>query len=228
MYFYDFTYILVLIGALLCMWASFNVKSTFNKYSKIANSHGYTGREVAEKILEISGIYDVRVQHISGSLSDHYSPNENVLRLSDSVYDSRSVAAIGVAAHECGHAVQHHVGYFPVHLRTLAVPLANFGSKLSWPLIVLGLFLGFTGLAQFGVALFVLVVFFQIITLPVEFDASSRALKILDANNILTGDELKAAKKVLTAAAMTYVAAVISSLLQLLRLVLLTKRSRRD
>ena len=178
-------------------------------------------------ILQSAGITDVRIQRISGSLTDHYSPKEKVLRLSDSVYGSRSAAAIGVAAHECGHAIQHRVGYAPLNLRSAAVPIANIGSMLSWPVILLGLLLGYTGLAQAGVALFSFVVLFQLITLPVEFNASRRALRVLSERGLLVGSELAGAEKVLRAAALTYVASLFSSILQLLRLVLLTGGSRR-
>ena len=223
----DYTYVLVLIGAIISMIASWNVKRTFNNYSKIGYSKGFTSQNIAQKILNSAGIYDVRIERIGGELTDHYSPTEKVLRLSDSVYDSSSVAALGVAAHECGHAIQHKVGYTALKLRSISVPAANFGSTISFPLILIGLALGWTGLAQLGVILFSLVVFFQLITLPVEFNASSRALQILEKDSILEGKELTGAKKVLSAAALTYVAALISSVLQLLRLILITKDSRR-
>lgn len=171
-----------------------------------------------------AGIYDVRIELISGNLTDHYSPKEKVLRLSESVYNSTSIAAIGVAAHECGHAIQHQVGYFPLKLRALSVPIANIGSIFYWPLIVIGLILGATGLAKIGVLLFSFVVAFQLITLPVEFNASKRALSILSETGALAGEELTGAKKVLNSAALTYVAALFSSILQLLRLILLTQR----
>ena len=224
---YDPTYILVIIGAVISMLASFNVKASFNKYSKVGNSRGLSGHMVAEQILRLSGITDVRVERVSGSLTDHYSPNEKVLRLSESVYDSVSVAAIGVAAHECGHAVQHHENYAPLGLRSMAVPISNIGSKLSWPVILIGLAIGYTPLAKLGVLLFLFVVFFQLITLPVEFDASGRAMKILSQNNILQASELKCAGKVLTAAALTYVAALFSTILQLLRLVMIVNGNSR-
>lgn len=223
-FFYDATYILVLIGAAIAAIASFNVKSTFNKYDRVGNSRGLTAEAVAEFILQSAGIYDVRIERIRGNLTDHYDPSNKVLRLSDSVYGRTSVAALGVAAHECGHAVQHYVGYAPLKLRSISVPVANIGSTLSWPIILLGLFLGSVNLAEFGVILFLFVVLFQIITLPVEFNASYRALNILEENNLLYGQELAGAKKVLAAAALTYVAAVVSSLLQLLRLILITRR----
>ncbi len=226
---YDPTIILVLIGALISGLASLNVRDTFNKYSKIRNYRGYTANQVAEQILHAAGIYDVRIERIRGNLTDHYSPNEKVLRLSDATYGQTSVAAIGVAAHECGHAIQHQEGYAPLKLRAASVPLANIGSWISWPVILIGLLIGYTPLAQLGVFLFTFVVAFQLITLPVEFDASARALRILDQDNILEGDEHKGATKVLKAAALTYVAALFATILQLLRLVLLVNgRSRRD
>ena len=172
-----------------------------------------------------AGIYDVRIERIRGDLTDHYSPNEKVLRLSDSVYGSTSVAAIGVAAHECGHAIQHQEGYAPLKLRSFSVPLANIGSRLSWPIIVLGLILGWSGLLEIGILLFVFVVAFQLITLPVEFDASHRAIRILEAKQLFGDQELQGAKKVLTAAALTYVAALASAILQLVRLILISRRN---
>jgi Zn-dependent membrane protease YugP len=223
MFWYDTTYILVLIGALISFIASINVNSTYKRYSRIGNSRGITSQQAAEAILHSAGIYDVRIERIRGNLTDHYSPNEKVLRLSDSVYGSTSVAAIGVAAHECGHAIQHQVGYAPLKLRSASVPIANIGSKLSWPLILLGWIFGYYGLAEIGVLLFTFVVIFQLITLPVEFNASSRALKVLNQQNMLFGDEMTGARKVLTAAALTYVAALFSAVLQLLRLILLTQ-----
>jgi hypothetical protein len=223
MFWYDTTYFLVLIGALISFIASINVNSTYKRYSKVGNCRGITSQQAAEAILHSAGIYDVRIERIRGNLTDHYSPNEKVLRLSDSVYGSTSVAAIGVAAHECGHAIQHQVGYAPLKLRSASVPIANIGSKLSWPLILLGWIFGYYGLAEIGVLLFTFVVIFQLITLPVEFDASSRALKVLNQQNMLFGDEMTGARKVLTAAALTYVAALFSAVLQLLRLILLTQ-----
>ncbi len=225
--FWDSTYVLVLIGAVLCAAASLNVSRTYRKFSEHFNRRGLTAEAVAAQILREAGITDVRIERVGGSLTDHYSPKEKVLRLSDSVYGSASVAAIGVAAHECGHAIQHKVGYVPLNLRAASVPIANIGSRLSWPLILLGLLLGFTGLAQVGVLLFSFVVFFQLITLPVEFNASGRAMSVLSERGILMGEELQGAKKVLSAAALTYVAALFSSVLQLLRLILLTRGSRR-
>jgi len=222
----DFTYILVILGVVICGIASLNVKSTYAKYSKIMNSRGYTAQDVAAMILKGAGIYDVTISRVGGDLTDHYSPKEKVLRLSDTVYDSRSVAAIGVAAHECGHAIQHAQNYMPLSLRSAAIPVANIGSTMSYPIILIGLLFGLTPFVKIGAALFALVVFVQFVTLPVEFNASARALKILQSSNILEGNENKGAKAVLTAAALTYVAALVSSLLQLTRLLLLSRRRR--
>ncbi len=225
--FWDSTYILVAIGAIICAIASWNVNRTFNKFSKFSNGRNLTAQDVAALILHKAGIFDVKIERIRGSLTDHYSPKEKVLRLSDSVYNSTSVAAIGVAAHECGHAIQHKTKYFPLKLRSASVPIANFGSKLYWPIIVIGLIFGYLEIAQIGVLLFSFVVLFQLLTLPVEFNASSRALAILSEKKLLIGGELKGAKKVLKAAALTYVASLFSSILQLLRLILLTRRNER-
>ena len=225
MFYWDPTYFLVLIGAVICMIASANVSRTFNKFSRTLNARRLTAEDVCATILRLSGITDVRIERIRGNLTDHYSPNEKVLRLSDSVYGSASIAAIGVAAHECGHAIQHHCGYGPLKLRAASVPVANIGSKLSWPMILLGLVMGWVGLAQIGVFLFTFVVFFQLITLPVELNASRRAMDILERDSLLAGNELTGASKVLRAAALTYLAALFSTVLQLLRLVLLTRRS---
>lgn len=228
MFIWSPTYILVIIGALLCAAASINVSSTYKRYSQVFSARGLTAEACAEKILHSADIYDVRIERIAGSLNDHYSPAEKVLRLSDSVYGSTSVAAIGVAAHECGHALQHKYGYAPLKLRSVSVPVANFGSFFSWPVILIGLIIRKPVVARVGVILFGLVVLFQLITLPVEFNASSRALKILESENMLVGDELEAAQKVLKAAALTYVAALFSSILQLIRLLLITQGSGRD
>ena len=228
--FLDFTYIFVLIGALLSFIASMNVKTTFNQYKKIHGSRGIRAYQAAEMILHSADIHDVRIEMVKGELTDHYSPGEKVLRLSESVYNSESVASIGVAAHECGHAIQHKVGYAPLNLRSVSVPVVNIGSRLSWPVILLGLVFGSPGLANIGVILFLFVVLFQLITLPVEFNASRRALSILNSEAILSDDEeLKGARKVLTAAALTYVAAFFSSVLQLLRLLIIVngRRNRR-
>ena len=226
--YYDPTYIFVIIGALISMIASINVKLTFNKYSHVVNSRGVRAHEVAETILHSSGIYDVKIEKVEGNLTDHYSPTDKILRLSTRVYNSESVAAIGVAAHECGHAIQHNTGYAPLRLRSLAVPVVNIGSRLSWPLIIIGLVLGSLGLAKTGVILFFLVVLFQLITLPIEFNAARSALSILNNQTLLVDDELTGARKVLIAAALTYVAALFSSILQMLRLlVLVNNRNNR-
>lgn len=232
----DWTYTLVVIGALLCTWASSHVNSTYAKYAGVRSAVGMTGAQAAERILQNAGIRDVQIQHISGELTDHYDPSGKVLRLSDAVYDSRSVAAISVAAHECGHALQHKEGYVPLKLRSMLVPAANIGAKLGLPLVLLGLVLGFGietsggwyfSLAQIGVIMFSLAVLFQLVTLPVEFNASARALKMMQNYGITREDELDDCKHVLGAAALTYVAAAASSLLQLLRLVLLSNRRKR-
>lgn len=236
-FYYDPTYILVLIGAILCIWASSRVNSTYSKYSKVRARSGMTGAEAAQRILQMSGIHDVQIQHISGNLTDHYDPSSKVLRLSDAVYGSRSVAAIGVAAHECGHALQHKEGYFPLKFRSTLVPAANIGSKLGLPLVILGLILGigfdlpgggYFSLAQIGIWVFSLAVLFQVVTLPVEFNASGRALKLLESYGIMGSDEVGDCRRVLGAAALTYVASAASSILQLLRLVILSGNRRRD
>ncbi|MDE7048073.1 zinc metallopeptidase [Parablautia intestinalis] len=235
--FFDPTYILVIIGAVLCIAASSRVNSTYRKYSKVRSRSGMTGAEAARRILQLSGINDVQIQHIAGDLTDHYDPTHKVLRLSDSVYGSRSVAAIGVAAHECGHALQHKEGYAPLKIRAMLVPAANIGSKLGLPLVILGIILGigfrlpgggYFSLAQIGVWVFFFAVLFQIVTLPVEFNASGRALKMLGNYGMLGNDEVNDCRRVLGAAALTYVAAAASSLLQLLRLLYLSNSRRRD
>lgn len=228
MLFYDPTYILVIIGFLLATFASTGVQSAFGKYSKVKSSRSITGAEAARKILDDNGLYNIRVEHVAGSLSDHYDPTANVIRLSDSTYASDSVAAIGVAAHEAGHAVQHAVGYAPIKFRNAIVPAVNICSRLSMPIFILGLILGAAGLANVGIVLFAGALVFQLVTLPVEFDASRRALKILNTSAMLDEQELRGAKKVLSAAAMTYVAAALASALQLLRLVLLNNSRNRD
>lgn len=228
--YFDPTYMLVILGVIICMMASAKMNSTFNKYSRVRNHSGMTGREAAEEILRRAGIYDVRVEHISGNLTDHYDPRSKVLRLSDATYNSTSVAAMGVAAHECGHAVQHETGYVPLKIRGALVPIANFGSTIAWPLIIIGLFFDSRSSALFlnlGILAFSLAVLFQIVTLPVEFNASNRAIRVLGSSGMLYEDEVKATRKVLTAAALTYVAGAASAILQLLRIILLTG-NRRD
>ena len=218
----DWTYILVLIGAVLSLIASAKVNSTFNKYSRVRSMSGMTGAEAAQRILNQNGIYDVAVEHVRGNLTDHYDPKNKILRLSDATYSSNSVAAIGVAAHECGHALQHNDEYLPLKIRSAIVPAANIGSRLGIPIILLGVLFGSNYfLIELGIWVFSLAVLFQIVTLPVEFNASSRAMAMMERYGILSGDELRSTRKVLSAAAMTYVAAAASSILQLLRLVLL-------
>lgn len=220
-YMYDRTYLLVLIGAVISMLASAKVKSTYSRYGQVRSRVGMTATEAARTILDNAGLRHIRIERISGDLTDHYSPKEQVLRLSDSVYNSTSIAAIGVAAHECGHAIQHAEHYAPIAVRNAIVPVVNLGTKLSWPMLLLGMLFGIGGLLDFGIIFFSFGLIFQVVTLPVEFNASSRALRILDQSNMLGDEELKGAKKVLSAAAMTYVAAVVASLLSLLRLIIL-------
>ena len=230
-YYFDPTYILVIIGLLLSLGAQYMVNSRFKKYSKVRSARNITGAQVADTILRAQGIYDVRIEHIAGNLSDHYDPKNKVLRLSDSTYNSTSVAALGVAAHECGHAMQHANGYIPVKLRSTFVPVANIGSYASWILILIGLLFGGSSSQAWltaGIVCFSATVLFHIITLPVEFNASSRAIKVLAGSGILAGDEIKGAKKVLSAAALTYVASAATAILQLLRLIILYGGKRRD
>lgn len=226
----DPTYLLVIAGVLICLAASARMRSTFNKYSRVRSRSGLTGMQAAQEILRRAGIYDVRVERVAGNLTDHYDPRSKVLRLSDSTYHSTSLAAVGVAAHECGHAMQHAQGYAPLKIRGSLVPLANMGSTLAWPLIIIGLI--FTGRSSemflnLGILAFSLAVLFQIVTLPVEFNASNRAIRILASSGIMYEDELRGAKKVLGAAALTYVAGAASSILQLLRIILIAGNRRR-
>ena len=228
--YFDPTYMLVLIGVVICLAASAKMRSTFSRYSRIRNHSGMTGREVAEQVLHLAGIYDVRVEHVSGNLTDHYDPRSKVLRLSDATYGSASVAAVGVAAHECGHAIQHATGYAPLAFRSALVPVANFGSTIAWPLILIGLLFNSQSSVLFlnlGILAFSLAVLFQIVTLPVEFNASSRAIRMLSGNGMLYEDEVQATRKVLTAAALTYVAGAASAILQLLRIILISNSRRR-
>ena len=230
-YFYDWTYILVIIGAVICLAASARVNRVFAQYSTVRSHSGMTGREAAEQILHRNGIYDVQVIHIPGNLTDHYNPGKKTLGLSDTVYNSTSVAAIGVAAHECGHAVQHATGYAPLSIRGALVPVANFGSMAAWPLIFICLFLNGQTVALFinlGILFFSAAVLFQLVTLPVEFNASGRAVKVLENSGMLYPDEVGSVKKVLGAAALTYVASAAAMILQLLRLLILTGGKRRN
>ncbi len=226
--YWDPTYILVLIGAVISGIASINVKKSFSKYSKVANSRGMTGYDAAYMILRSAGITDVKIEPVAGSLTDYYSPAEKVLKLSESVYGATSVAALGVAAHECGHAIQHDTQYGPLKLRSASVPVAKIGSAVSWPVLLIGLLFGWTGLARIGVILFFFVVLFQLVTLPVEFNASNRAMKVLEINGMLTQDELHGARKVLKAAALTYVAALFTTIMQFLRMLALSRSGDRD
>lgn len=230
----DFTYIILVLPAVIfSLWASARVDKTFKKFSKQYTMRGLTGAQAARFVLDRNGLTDVRIEHIQGNLTDHYDPTANVIRLSDSVYANTSTAAVGVACHETGHAIQHAVGYTPVKIRTAIVPVTNIGSKLSIPLILIGLLLAslgdiFVQLAYVGCALFGLCVVFQLVTLPVEFNASNRALQCIEANNLLVGEELEGAKKTLSAAAMTYVAALAVTLMQFIRLLLMVMGSSRD
>ena len=219
--------ILVLPAVLLAMWASANVNSTFKKYSKIRSASGYTGYDSARRILDANGLTDVKIEHISGELTDHYDPKAKVIRLSDAVYSNDSAAAIGVAAHEAGHAVQHATGYFPLKIRNAIIPVCNIGSNLAMPLIILGLVLDVLGLCYIGIAAFGLSALFQLITLPVEFNASSRALVALKESGRFSDEDLSNAKKTLSAAALTYVAALAVALANLLRLILMVSGGRR-
>ena len=229
--YYDSTYLLVLIGVVLSLLAQSKVKNTFSKYSRIGNGRHMTGAEAAQRILQGAGLYDVRIEHVAGDLTDHYDPRTKVLRLSNSVYGQQSVAAIGVAAHECGHAIQHAKGYAPLKFRNFLVPVANFGAKIAWPLIVFGLFLTSRSssiLINLGIIAFLGSVLFQVVTLPVEFNASNRAIRIIADTGLMQGEEIKGAKKVLSAAALTYVASAATAILQLLRIVLLVGGRRRN
>lgn len=230
MYYYGFdpTYILLIIGMLLSLAASAKLKSTFAIYRRMESASGMTGAEAAQRILRNAGVYDVRIEPISGELTDHYDPRTKVVRLSEPIYNKTSLAAVGVAAHECGHAIHHATNYAPLSIRSAIVPIANFGSTLSWPLFLAGLVLSIRPLLTAGILLFTAAVLFQLVTLPVEINASSRALKLLNADGILAPQEVRGAKKVLTAAALTYVAALASSILQLLRLLILAGGRDRD
>lgn len=227
---FDGTYFLIIIGLVISLAAQAYVKSTFSKFSEVASRKGYTATQAAQYILDQSGIRDVRVERVRGDLTDHYDARDKVLRLSDSTANSTSVAAIGIAAHEVGHAIQDQVGYVPLRLRHSLVPVVSIGQGISMPMILIGLVLGQAGglFIQMGIILFALTYVFQVVTLPVEFNASSRALHILGGGNILERDEVPQARKVLNAAALTYVAAAIMSFLQLLRLVLMFSGRRRD
>ena len=234
--FWGDTTILVLIPAMIfAFWAQFKVNSTFNQYAKVYNRRGLTGAEAARRVLDANGLHNVTIEHIRGHLTDHYDPRANVIRLSDATYASTSVAAIGVAAHEAGHAVQHAVGYAPIKLRSAIIPLTRFGSFLAMPLFLIGLLMGSGSYLGYGIGTIFMVTgilffsfstLFQLVTLPTEFNASARAMKALEDGGLLAADELPAAKATLSAAAMTYVAALASSLASLLRLILIFNRRR--
>ena len=220
-----------MIGAVICMIASARVKGTFNKYSQLRSMSGMNGAQVAQRVLQAAGIYDVQVRHVSGSLTDHYDPRTKTVNLSDPVYNATSVAALGVAAHECGHAIQHAKSYVPLSIRSALVPIANFGSMLAWPVILIGLFFNTRSsglIIDIGILLFSAAVLFQLVTLPVEFDASRRALVMLRTQGILADDELRYTRRVLKSAALTYVASAAAAILQLLRIILITNGRRRD
>ena len=229
--YWDSTYFLVIIGAVICMIASARVNSTFNKYSAYRSMSGMTGAQAAERILHAAGIYDVKIRRVSGSLTDHYNPANKTLNLSDSVCNETSVAAVGVAAHECGHAIQHARGYLPLRLRSAFVPIANFGSMLAWPVIIIGLIMNSRSsmmIINIGIFLFSFAIIFELITLPVEFDASRRAMVQLREQGILGDQELRYTRKVLSAAALTYVASAAAAILQLLRVIILFGGRNRD
>lgn len=222
--FYDPTFVILLPALVLSLWASLSVQSRFSHYSKVRSTIGMTGAELARFILDSAGLYDVRIEAVHGSLTDHYDPRVRVVRLSQATYSSTSVAALGVVAHEIGHAIQHSKGYVPLVIRNVIAPVAQFSSNLAWIFFIIGIFTGMFGLAQFGIILFSIAVLFSIITLPVEFDASRRALAILQKNLMMPADELKGVRAVLSAAAMTYVAAMLMAVLQLVRMILITRR----
>ena len=224
--YFDSTYLILLPAILFALWAQSRVKSTYAKYSR--EFAGLTGAEAARMVLEMNGVNDVDIRPIAGELTDHFDPKTNTISLSQGVYNVTSVAAVGIAAHEAGHAVQYAMGYSPIKLRTAIIPVTNIGSTLSWPLLLIGVLLGNQTLAMAGVVLFCAVVLFQLITLPVEFNASNRALDTLGASGYLQPEQLNGAAKVLRAAAMTYVAALAQALAQLLRLLMIANRSRRD
>lgn len=225
----DPTYILIIIAALVSVAAQCMVQSSFSKYSRYQSSRGITGAQAAQIILRANGINDVTIKRVSGSLTDHYDPRNKTLNLSDTVYNKTSVAAVGVAAHECGHALQHEFGYVPLSFRSALVPIANIGSQLSWVFLILGMILSFNHtLITIGILMFSLAVLFQLVTLPVEFNASSRALEQLESQGILERSEISGTRKVLRAAALTYVASAAASILQLLRLIILFGGDKRD
>ena len=231
-FYFDWTIFLLIPAMIFAIVAQIKVKTTFDKYDKVRNFRGMSGAEAARRVLDRNGLYDVKIERVRGHLTDHYDPRTNIIRLSEATHDSVSVAAIGVAAHEAGHAVQHATGYFPIKVRAAIIPVTQIGSQLAMPIFLVGILLSYAGyingevggaIMGAGILLFSLTAFFQLVTLPVEFNASSRALKVLEETEILYGEELSGAKSVLSAAAMTYVAALASSLASLLRLILIAR-----
>ena len=227
MFYFDWTMIIVLPALIFTFWAQAKVTSSFNKFSSVAVRGGLTGERVARRILDANGLTNVRIERVRGSMTDHFDPRTNPVRLSETVYDVSSVAAVGVAAHEVGHAIQYAKGYFPIKIRSAIIPVTKFGSMLAMPIFIIGLLLAIDAFLTFGIVLYSFVTFFQLVTLPVEFNASRRALATLESFSILTSDELRGARSVLSSAAMTYVAALASSLLSLLRLIVLANNRRR-
>lgn len=226
LFYFDWTILIVLPALIFSIWAQINVSSTFDKYSKIRNKRGITGADAARRVLNENGLHSVRIERVRGHLTDHYDPRDNVIRLSDSVYDSSSAAAVGVACHEAGHAVQYAKHYFPIKIRAAIIPATKFGSALAMPLFILGLIFALDALLLAGIVLYSAVAFFQLVTLPVEFNASSRAMEAIKSSGMLDPKEYSASGKVLRAAAMTYVAALATSLLTLLRLLVLANNRR--
>ena len=223
--FFDPTFIILVPALIVSAWAQFKVSSTFNEYERIESFNRYSGYNVARMLLDDAGLYDVQIETVRGKLSDHYDPTKRILRLSSGIYNGTSVAALGVAAHEVGHAIQHKEKYSALIFRNSIAPAVNFASSMSWLLFIAGIILNFSGLTTVGILLFSAVVVFQLLTLPVEFNASSRALKLLEQRGILYGNEVNGAKKVLNAAALTYVAATLMAVSQLLRLIVLSDRN---
>lgn len=231
MFYFDWTWIILIPAIILAAYAQIKVTTTFKKYSMVHNKRGINGEMVAKQLLSLNGIDDVRVEHTRGSMTDYYDPRSKVIKLSDTVYHNTSISALAVAAHETGHAVQHNKGYVPLKIRSAVAPFTAFASKLSMPLIVIGVIFGSFDnylMLNVGILLFVVTVIFQIITLPVEFNASNRALDMLESNNFLSAEEIKPAREVLSAAALTYVAAAMSAILNLVRLLVLTSGTRDD
>jgi Zn-dependent membrane protease YugP len=228
-FYFDYYYLILVVPALLlALWAQVQVKTTYRKYSRVPNSRGMTGAYAAQAVLNFYGITDVRIERVSGNLTDHYDPRSKVIRLSDGVYNSSTVAAIGIACHEAGHAAQHAENYAPIKIRNAIIPVCNIGSTIGIPLALIGWIFSFSILIYVGLGLYAAVFIFQVATLPVEFNASRRAIKVIDETQLLRDDEIGGAKKVLAAAAMTYVASMMVSLANLLRLLLRFSNNRRD